>query len=288
MPMRFRPPILPRERILVLGVGGVGKSKITLDIARKCPHDTFFVWDNDFSTERLLSTSHSDITLRAPVAVPDPSLGQAWGNVIVRTGDPEDWIELLDWMDLVKQYNRPDDWITIDSASPTWPAVQGWFTEQVHGSDISDYFLEVRQAKKAQADARKTRDTSEDAKNLTPFEGWMDWPVINKQYNKFYRKILNIGCHWILTAEQDKIGGEKEDKEIKGLFGSYGVKPKGQKALGHRPSTVLLLTKSRTGSWAMTTIKDRGREEFQDQKWGDFVVDYLGPMGWKMTKVEEA
>jgi hypothetical protein len=274
--MRFRPEIRPRERILVLGVGGVGKSKLTLDIARKCPHDTFYIWDNDFSTERLLSTDYTDIADRPPVDVEDDDLGVAWGNIIVRTGDAEDWQELLDWLDLVKKYNSPDDWVTIDSASPTWPAVQGWFTEQVHGSDVADYFLEVRQAKK---------NAKEEKKTLGALDGWMDWPVINKQYNKFYRKLLNIGCHWVITAEQDKISDD-DDKDVRGLFGAYGVKPKGQKSMGHKPSTVLLLTKSRGGNYAMTTIKDRGRPDREDEEWGDFVADYLVPSGWKMRKVE--
>lgn len=277
MPVQFASPIRPTERILLFGVGGVGKSKAALDIARKLPHVTMYLWDNDFSAERLLSTSHKDVADRDPVDVPDDDLGEAWGNVVVRNGDVEDWDEVLTWLAAVREHCNRDDWCVVDSASPTWPSVQAWFTEQVHGEDIAEYFLEVR---------KKKNEAKEQKKTLGALDGWMDWPVINKQYNKFYRALLNVGCNWLLTCEQGRVSDD-DDKDVKGLFGPYGVKPQGQKSVGHKPSTVLLLTKSRVGEYHMTTIKDRGRGEVEDEPWEDFAKDYLGGIGgWKMRKVE--
>lgn len=84
-----------------------------------------------------------------------------------------------------------------------------------------------------------------------------------------------------MTAEQAAID-KNDDKEVKAAFGAYGVKPKGQKRLGHVPMTVLWLTKSRVGAWAMTTIKDRGRTEVEDEPLTNFAKDYLMEVaGWK-------
>jgi hypothetical protein len=45
--------------------------------------------------------------------------------------------------------------------------------------------------------------------------------------------------------------------------------------------TVLWLTKKRIGEWYITTIKDRGRKELEDQAVGDFAEDYLQAIaGW--------
>lgn len=277
MAVQFRPTIKPREFILTLGVGGTGKSKALLDIARKCKDSIFYVWDNDYSYERLLATQYSDIAEREDVEVPDEGLGIATGNVVIMDGDLDEWTGLLEWLKLVKEHARFDDWVAVDSMTPTWQAVQGWFSEQVFGSDIADYFLEVRMKKAESKDKKKA---------LGALDGWMDWPVINKQYAKLYSALLNIRCHKYVTAEQDKIGDD-DDAEVKKLFGVYSVKPRGQKALGHRPMTVLILSKSRAGEYAVTTVKDRGRMEMEDEEIGDFAIDYLKTVaGWKMTKVD--
>lgn len=289
MPMSFQPPIPPRERILTLGIGGVGKSAKLLDIARKCRDVTFYVWDNDNSYERLLFTQYSDIAEREPVNVADSGLGYALGNVVIRNADPANWVDLLIWTDLVKKHCKPnkrnssDDWMVIDSFTPTWQAVQSWFTEQIFGDDLADYFMTVRKEKEEFNSRAKESDKK---KTLGAFEGFMDWSVINPQYGKLYSRLLNMPCHWYITAEQDKVSSD-DGPEIEKLFGAYGVKPKGQKSLGHRPMTVLILTKTRRGQYKMTTVKDRGREEVEEAEMGDFTVDYLRNLaGWKMTKVE--
>lgn len=277
MPVNFRPTIRPRERILAFGVQGTGKSKALLDIARKCKADTFYIWDNDYSAERLLATSYADVAERPPVDVPHDDLGIAYGNVVVRNGDEADWEELLAWLDLCRKHVALDDWVSIDSVTATWPSVQGWFIEQVHSEDIGEYFLEVRKEKAKAKEEKKT---------LGALDGWMDWPVINKVYAKFYTKLLNLPCHWFLTAEQGRVSDE-DDKDVKGMFGPYNVKPNGQKRLGHKPNTVLWLTKSRKGNYGMTTVKDRGRVECEDDGWEDFAKDYLADVaGWKLQKVE--
>ncbi len=259
MTINLRPSINPRERILTFGVQGTGKGTAILEIARKCPLDTFYVLDTDMgSYDKLLATLFSDLN-----------------NVDVKCVD--EWDEFTDNVKDIQAKMGRDDWLVIDMMTETWGAVQSWFTEQVFGNDIADYFLEVRKKKK-EADA--------DKKALGAFDGWMDWPVINKEYFRFYKLLLKTPGHMYWAAEQDVIGKD-DDKEVKGQFGPYGVKPKGQKKLGHVPSTVLWLTKSRVGEYYMTTIKDRGREEMEEQRFGNFAVDYMMKVaGWRPKAIE--
>jgi hypothetical protein len=96
-----------------------------------------------------------------------------------------------------------------------------------------------------------------------------------------YRTILGSPAHVLLTAEQDSIG-DRDDKKLQQLYGTYGVKPKGQKALGHTTHTVLWLKKNRTGEYALTTVKDRGRDDQEDMVIADFGKDYLMKVaGWR-------
>jgi hypothetical protein len=171
-----------------------------------------------------------------------------------------------------------DDWLIFDSMSPTWEAVQEWFIERVHGQSIDDYFMDVRM--------KKENTKGKDSKALGALEGWMDWPVINKVYFRLYKQLMATPGHLYMTAEQVAVNDD-EGREIKGLFGPYGVKPRGQKKLGHLPQTVLLFTKNRAGEYAITTIKDRNRIELESQPIEDFMRDYMVKIaGWRPTKLE--
>lgn len=268
MPLTFRTPLTTPERILVFGPEGVGKSAKLLDVARRCPDAQFHVIDNDYSQSclRLLETSYADV-----------------GNVTPYRCDPDDWEEVIGRVKELRAIVGPNDWMAVDSMTPTWSAVQGWFIEQVHGVDVENYFLDVRIKKEAQRAAARSGGDRE-SKSLGVLEGWMDWPVINKEYfRKLYNGILNIQGHVWLTAEGAQISKE-DDEDVKARFQGYGVKPSGQKRLGFVPSTVLLLKKSRVGEYTATTIKDRGRTEFEDRPLGDFMVDYMrGVAGWRPT-----
>lgn len=258
----LRPKISPRERILTFSTFGAGKSNALLSIARKCPSDTFHVLDNDYAYDRLLATDYADLS-----------------NVQITYMD--DWAGYIPTIKRIGGSMGRDDWLVLDSTTATWDAVQGWFVEQIHGESIEDYFMEVRAKKAANRDTK-----GKEAKSLGALEGWMDWPVINKQYSRLYNALLNIPGHLYLTAELTALGSDsEEDRETKALFGPYGVKPKGQKRLGHIPHSVLLLSKSRTGEYRMTTVKDRGRREVEQEPMGDFAKDYLMRLaGWRPTQ----
>ncbi len=266
VPISYNTPIRSRERILGFGVGGVGKSTMTLSIARMLPNRHFHVIDNDVSPSynRALDSEFSDVK-----------------NVTVYETDPDDWEDGLSTVERVAPTVEYDDWFTFDSMTSPWSAVQSWFIEKLHGESDDEYFFRVRKEVEEHNQRAKNSSGMKELKSANPFEGFMDWPAINKQYFKLTKAIFRCRGHVILTAEMDKTG-DKEDDEIKGLFGPYGVKPRGQKKLGHQTHTVLLMTKTRQGNWQMTTIKDRSRGEMLNQPFEDFGKDYLrGVAGWR-------
>lgn len=280
----LRPQLMTRERVLGFGVQGVGKSNAILTLARRCPNDTFWVLDNDYNSYmRLLETDFLEILNRPPTVSDVPThpevQAHVLGNVVVYDLDVDSWAPYSPIIGQVVRTQKRDDWLVLDSMTPTWDACQGWFTELVFDKGIDEYFMEVRIAKE--------KSKKKDDALLGAFDGWVDWQVINKQYAAFYSVILKSPGHIYMTAETDKLAKE-EGKEIKGVFGPHGVKPKGQKRLGHIPMTVLLMTKDRAGSWYMTTIKDRGRGELVNQPVADFATDYFMKVaGWRPRAVEE-
>ena len=263
------------ERLLVFGGGGVGKSKQFLDIARRVTDTRFYALDLDVSPtyDRLLETIYTDVdeSGRFTVAEIDPN---EWSPVIPQitqwTADAHEWIAANPGKNL--------PWLSVDPISPTWPAAAAWFSERVIGKDRGEWLLEMRQ---------KYPDRKQMGKAI---QDTMDYSVINSEYFPLYTALVNWPGHLYLTAEQDKIG-EQDSKETQRDYGPYGVKPKGQKKLGHITSTVLWNTKVRgplgDSMWCMTTVKDRGRQEIIEAPVGDFAMDYLVKVaGWKMARVD--
>jgi hypothetical protein len=242
------------ERLLFFGVQGTGKSKAVLDIARQCPAATFRVVDTDYSQSfrRALELEYTDLR-----------------NVIYEWVDQEEFEEMADCIATYADETQEGDWCVVDSMTPSWNGVQGYFIEQVHGDDDAGYFLHVR---------KEIERLNREQKSLGALEGWMDWPVINKMYRrKIIRPLRVCQGHVILTAELSKVSDE-DDKEVRNLFGPYGVKPAGQKSLGHFPSSVFMLTKPRAERYEITTIKDRQRPEFEGDELTNFFNDYLKPI----------
>ena len=253
-------PIPSRERILVFGVGGTGKSKGLLDIARKVTDGKFYIMDNDLSYERMLYTEYTDVAER--------------GNFRLELFEQTDWSDYVPTIREWSQEATQNDWLSLDSVTPTWDAVQGWYTDALYGKDKADYMIKVRQETKNDREYNKAMRDS------------MNFSVINAEYFKLYAALARWPGHVYLTAEQATIS-EDDDKEVQGTFGPVGYKPKGQKGLGHRTSTVLWLTRNRLGEWQMTSVKDRGRKLQEKAPHQDFAADYLQTVaGWRMKKVE--
>lgn len=262
MPVTYESQIRARERILGYGPPGAGKSTAILSVAKRCPSSTFHVIDTEFDNyDRLLDTEFSDLK-----------------NVEVYP--MVEWDGMIPQIKEIKKEVGKNDWLVVDSMTPTWDGVQEAYIARIFDEEMDEFFLKMRVAQQNDKDADGGLD------------GWKDWGVINKMYAPLYRELLTTNCHVYMTAEADKLGEPikgkgGESKETKQLFGALGLKPKGQKRLGHIPQTVLLFTKNRSGDWGMNTVKDRGRVEMDDVSVGDWSRDYLvNVAGWKPVKYD--
>jgi hypothetical protein len=260
MGIKLESPWKFRERMLFTGGGGAGKTEAVLSIARRLSKGKMWVIDNDFSYayERALETTYTDVRDEGRVEVIE--VGDGWEPLVEATAR------------VMREGDHNDDWLVVDSASPTWDAVQGWYAQQVMGGSLAEYMVELR---------KNSADMKEFNKALAA-DG--RWQFINKEYfDKFYGVIRNWRGHLILTAEAAAIGRDESD-EIKEVFGHLGYKPKGQGRLHHIGHTNLFFVKRGHDRWTVTTVKDRNRQEVERMDVKDFAMDYLrGIAGWKVV-----
>lgn len=268
MPFQLASPYKFAERLLLFGGGGAGKTTATLEIARATLGEsgTMYVLDNDesYAYARALETDFEDIADRVQVTECEPD----WESMTAALGDVT-----------AKADRSAGDWVVIDSISPAWDFVQAFTTENVVGSDIARYMMQVRK----------------DAENLSDFhKQLMDsvpWNIVKKEYARLITiPIRNWGGNLVLTAEAKKLSKrDLEDTQLKDWFSRVGVKPSGEGRLPYITSTVMHLEAAKTG-WKMTTVKDRNREKVEHQPFENFAVGYLmGVAGWqrvKATKVD--
>lgn len=243
-----------RERILLYGNAGTGKSSAAISIARRID-GTVHVIDTDYAMDAMLFGD--DV----------PS------NIEPHPVDMDDWDGLIKTVTDVMKAVDKDDWVVIDSMTPTWDAVQSYYVEKIHSKDIDVFFVEERKRQS-------------NASSFQAMEGWKDYSVINKVYAKFYKLIHTCKCHVLLTAEAQPVntseGKTQDSREIRDLFQRIGQKPKGQKRLPFIPHTVIYMRKRGKNDYQFTTVKDRNREDQVDSKMTDFAMDYLFKVaGWR-------
>jgi len=253
------PPGMPPERILLFGQEGTGKTSAVLSLARRLPDAHFHIIDTDYSSSygRMIATEYIDV-------------GEN-GNTTLHVVGPWDWPKLLSTVKEVQRSIEPGDWMVVDSMTPSWQSVRDHYTEQVHGTSIDDYLLDIRiQREKA----------GKKGANLEAFDGWTDWSVINSMYFPLYRFITQHPGHLVITAEADRLG-DNDGKGMRDVYGPHGFKPAGQKKIGFLTQTVLLTKKNRDG-FLLSTVKDRGRVDLDEVELDDFAKQYLQQTaGWK-------
>lgn len=248
-----------RERILAMGGTGAGKTYALLSVAKKiAPAKVRVVSVGDNAYDRLLETEFKGLD-----------------NVEVRSA--WDWPSLMKNVSEYMDESERDDWLVIDLLSPCWQMVQDWFSETVFGDDLAAMMLARRQAVKEINDKAKT--DKDKVKSIQPFDGFLDWSVINPQWKKLMDRLLQCPCHVYVTTEVKAIG-DRDPKDVQEMFGQTG-KPDGQKNTGHRFSSVLAFKKGRKER-VFTTVKDYGRKEVEDEPVGDFAMSYLMKIaGWR-------
>lgn len=249
-----------RERILLYGKEGTGKTHAWFSVAEALPDVPFFCVDTDDSVQRLLETDFQDLTnIECRVA-------QTWEEFDQAVKDFTAKIDA--WTKSHPPKKKQDyPWIIVDMSDVTWDMVQSYFTEKVFNKGIEDYFLQTRVQ---MAKSHTTKDNQ--------FEGWTDWPVINKIFQSTWNKLAKGGdnYHLYITAGAKPPTGA----ENKSMYGPLKAMPTGEKRMGHRVHTILMGSVTKNG-WALSTAKDRGRAMLDEQKVMSFYVSYLiKTAGW--------
>lgn len=244
--MTYTSNLNSRERILLLGGPGTGKSFGAYKLAKAMSKGVTYVIDNDFSWGRMFEVEgdiNSDLT-------------EVYSD---------DWAYFMDKLEAIVEASTSDDVLIIDSITPTWQAVQDWYAGEIFGKSLDQFFL----------DARKQMSGNK----VEGFDGWKDWSVINKVYGRMYHLLNRFKGHVILTAEAEPVTAET-DPELKKVYGR--VKHRGQKSLPHRVNTILQLAKTRQDEYSFTTVKDRNRMRMEETPYGeDLSIAYLiGVAGW--------
>ena len=246
-----------REKLLLMGPPGTGKTTDWLNIA-KWAHATgspskFYALDTDNALDAFLEP------------------GSQYADLDWRRGGNVEWQHVFEWdeykatLATYQPKMGPEDWFIVDFVGSAWDATQAHYVDQIFKSGMAEYFLE----------ARKLRAGS------SPLDGWKDWTTINKMYKEWMNGVLHrTSGHKFFTAEVEALR-DTDDKGIKATYGSFGVRPRGQKQLGHQTHTTLLCSVDRTGDRIITTIKDRERTEVRSKVIKEFAVDYLTSIaGW--------
>lgn len=252
--MALRTEANARERILMIGSWGTGKSEAWCSIAKWLDQTKaegqLYVLDTDNAVDRLIE-------------------GQPWADRIIP-------FDLFEWDDYIKAITearskgKRDDWLVVDMVDKAWEEVQNFYIQEAFGKDAASFFLQWK--------------TDNGKGSPLAGEYGANWQVINKLYSSFIGKVARFPGHVLACAPVDQVNREQEkSKEILDTYGRFGVKPRGQKALGHQFHTILLaLSKGKSG-YAYTTIKDRKRTELSNEDVVDFVTSYLVKVaGWKL------
>jgi hypothetical protein len=246
----LRPPIPNlQERLLVYGPMGSGKSTAWIDIAQ---------WANRTGSDACFYVMDSDASI--PMMMGDyPEVADRVFIYPTTT-----WEEFEGASASIYPKVRLQDWVVLDFAGEAWDKVQQWFAQKVHGKDLDELFLSARQAAKGG--------------NSNPFEGWTDWPTINKTYYDWIDDYVKRGRGQLFSTAQAEKVGDMDSRELKSLYSAVGAKAIGQKKLGFQHHTVLLLQALRPNEIYITTVKERlkSRPHLTNQKLSSsFTVDYL-------------
>jgi len=287
-------PIL--ERVLAMGITGSGKSyqwlkmadllKPTGAIFRCLDTDNAIPYMLETQFPQLLPRNGGNVFVHQSFTWPEYKMGVDWLQrkpltpaIIEHISDMEPDV-IKDWKD---NKVKPIDWTITDMADNAWKTVQSYFVREVFGEDSGDYFLQIR--REIQAGLRRTgKGGQPDSVVAEGLDGWKDWSVINKLYDDWILPIVyRIPTHVYATTKVEKVDRKEKSAELLMLYGEIGVRPAGQKSLGHQMHTIFLMIPGKE-KWYITTVKDRAnRSYFNKTPMVSLFHQYLvAKAGWPM------
>ncbi len=249
----FKSPSKTKERILLFGGPGVGKSSAALHIAKfyaqTSTPGTIYIADSDNAATRMLEGAYSDLT-----------------NVKVLP-----MYEWDDYLTLRQMKFGPNDWLSIDFISTAWQSVQDWYADQVFNRDMATQIMYARQRVEQQGDKR-----------AMALDGWRDWPAINGMYFRWLNETTSREKVHILAIAPAKTLSDSDDGKIVSLVKNVGWRPAGQRDLIHQFHTALYLDKPGV-EYAFTSVKDRERKLVTNHQNTRFSISYLQEIaGWSV------
>ena len=296
MSVVLKPTKRAKERILIYGGGGTGKTYDALTVAHRClgPGQTMWVIDTDNAVGSLLEEVPAFEQLG--IAFDGYWDGETFEHDDTFPTDPDgkvrifhakNWDEIVAAVDVVRSDASGQDWILFDSVSQPWTWVQEWFVRRTHGEDYADWLIDWRVQQLASGKAG-----NQEAQALLADGAWT---FINAQWKATVTElVVNPPCHLLLTAEAKALRSDgKDQKAVRVMYDAVGAKPEAQWALGHKVKTVLIKDKTRGANpkRTTTTVKDWGREDrmLDEDQVDDFALGYLrGIAGWRFVKIDEA
>lgn len=262
----LRAPTRRRERILLYGPPGAGKSTAWLTLAE---------WIHKTKSDAIVHVADTDRTWD-DMAPYDDHLEK-----IVDVTDCPAWEQIRQFIrDVPIDLAKADDWLVVDMISRCWDRAQEGYFEKVFGREMDEFFMQV------QADRAKAIGG----------DFGSNWQAINKMYATLTTLIMSRWPGHVLccTPAQRIWEANRDDKTLVQYpeFGRLGFKPQGQKDLSHQFRTILFMQQAPSG-WVWSTAKERnppGMEEGQagyrgyvaGERMNDFVRDYLMKVGgWR-------
>lgn len=250
------------ERILLAGLFGGGKSHswlTTLDLAYNNDDDIKFY---------VIATERGAVTRMK-------SKYTEQFDKLVEYRDCKTWYELQDWTDEILSKQRPGDIIVIEGMDKPWDFVQALW-DKLYGPPLS------YDPKDPFAMERGMLDDSGSVGR--------DWVKIRTVYENWLDSIFQTSCHVFACTPSEplkmptgKAKEWKDDPEVIEQFSRFGVKPAGNKKLGHHFHTILLCRNPRAGVWTITSMDDHTRELLDNTPITNFVFDYLVKIaGWEL------
>jgi len=268
-----------RERILLAGAPGSGKTYSWLTIAEALPKSTFWVIDPEDGVERNRLDFFPDVKNIKYYFTP------YWTKELSKIGLDRWEGGVMEAFKEIKEKVKENDWVIVEALGALWDMAQGGFVDQVFDKGIGEYFLEARlEFQKLAKSGKGTR--------LNALEGFKDWVVIKKMHNDdlIVPICYQLHVHSIFTSSlsiTQRGEASKEDADIQSFYGDSLIRVDGEKRNPFRVQTIIACRGTpKKGFMLNTMFKERGKRKWlEDAKNVNFFYQYLVSVaGWSVPE----